>query len=305
MNNRELVVISGKGGTGKTSLVASFATLAEKVVLADCDVDAADLHLVLEPRIVQRATFSGGSRARIQPGSCVACGKCVEVCKFDAIFGDGPGNDQIEKTFRVDPIACDGCGVCAWFCPENAVVFGPVENGIWFVSETRRGPMVHAELGVAEENSGKLVSIVRTQAKNIAGERGIDTILIDGSPGIGCPVIASVTGADLVLVVTEPTLSGLHDLERVVRLTRHFQIATIVCINKYDLNIAMTSEIERKCAEEGIGVAGRICYSREVTEAMIQRKSIPEYSNNHVAEDIRRVWKFTRERLMNGGAEIG
>ena len=197
---RELTVISGKGGTGKTSIVASFAALAKNAVLADCDVDAADLHLV-------------------KPGSCTACGKCEELCRFDAIFFDGPGNGVLEKTFRVDTVACEGCGVCAWFCAEGAIEFGPVVNGEWFISETRCGPMVHARLGIAEENSGKLVSTVRTNAKRIAEERGLDLVLIDGSPGIGCPVIASVTGTTLVLAVTEPTLSGLHDLERVAQGT--------------------------------------------------------------------------------------
>ncbi len=216
---RELVVISGKGGTGKTSIVASFAALAEKAVLADCDVDTADLHLVLEPEIIKREKFSGGSRARIKSGHCTACGKCEAICRFDAIYFDGPGNGKVDKTYRIDPIRCEGCGVCAWFCTDQAIEFGPVVNGEWFISETRCGPMVHAKLGVAEENSGKLVSLVRTHAKKIAEDRKSDFVLIDGSPGIGCPVIASITGADLVLVVTEPTLSGLHDLQRVADLT--------------------------------------------------------------------------------------
>ena len=190
---KELVVISGKGGTGKTSIVASFAALAEKTVLADCDVDAADLHLVLDPKIVRRMSFSGGKRARIKPGHCTACGKCEELCRFDAIHFDGPGNGRVEKTFRIDPIACEGCGVCAWFCAEDAIEFAPVINGEWYVSDTRHGPMVHAKLGIAEENSGKLVSTVRKEAGAIAEQRGLD----------------------LVLIVTEPTLSGLHDLGRV------------------------------------------------------------------------------------------
>jgi len=287
---KELVVISGKGGTGKTSIVASFAALAEKVVLADCDVDAADLHLVLEPRTIKRENFSGGSRARVMSGHCTACGKCEEVCRFDAIDHNGPGNGKVDKTYRVDPIACEGCGVCAYFCPDNAIEFAPVVNGKWFVSETRCGPMVHARLGVAEENSGKLVTYVRTQAENIARERNLDLILIDGSPGIGCPVIASIAGADLAVVVTEPTLSGLHDLQRVSDLTRHFGVETLVCINKSDLNDDLASEIETQTRQRGLRMAGRVRYDRAVTEAQIKKQSVVEYAKNGAATDIRQLW---------------
>ncbi|MDY7010126.1 MAG: ATP-binding protein [Planctomycetota bacterium] len=287
---KELVVISGKGGTGKTSIVASFAALADKAVLADCDVDAADLHLVLEPTIVKRENFSGGSRARIKPGHCTACGKCEEICRFDAIYFDGPGNGKVDKTYRIDPIACEGCGVCAWFCAENAIEFGPVVNGEWFISDTRCGPMVHAALGVAEENSGKLVSLVRTQAKRIAEERKLDMVLIDGAPGIGCPVIASITGADLVLVVTEPTLSGLHDLQRVADLTKHFGVETLVCVNKWDLNEDIASQIETQARRRSLMLAGRVRYDRAVTEAQIKSKSVVEYQNNGAATEIRKVW---------------
>jgi len=287
---KELVVISGKGGTGKTSIVASFAALAKKVVLADCDVDAADLHLVLEPRIIQREDFSGGFRARIMPGHCTACAKCEEVCQFDAVVFDGPGNGRVEKTYRIDPIACEGCGVCAYFCPEKAIEFAPAVNGKWFVSETRCGPMVHAKLGVAEENSGKLVTLVRTWAERIAEERKLDWVLIDGSPGIGCSVIASITGTDLVLVVTEPTLSGLHDLQRVSDLTRHFGVETLVCINKADLNEDLASEIEAQARQRGLGLAGRVRYDPSVTQAQMKKQSVVEYARNGVATDIRQLW---------------
>jgi MinD superfamily P-loop ATPase len=287
---KELVVISGKGGTGKTSIVASFAALAENAVLADCDVDASDLHLVLNPEIIRRESFSGGSRVRVMPGHCTACGKCEEVCRFDAVYFDGPGNGQIDKTFRIDPIACEGCGVCAWFCAEKAIEMVPAINGEWYISHTRFGPMVHAALGVAEENSGKLVSLVRKQAKKIAQERKIEMLLIDGSPGIGCPVIASITGADVVLVVTEPTLSGMHDLERVSDLTKHFGIETMVCINKWDLNKEIAARIEAHAKRRGLKLAGKVRYDRAVTEAQVQRKTLVEYQNNGTADEIRELW---------------
>lgn len=294
---KELVIISGKGGTGKTSIVASFAALAEKAALADCDVDAADLHLVLEPTVVKREEFSGGSRARIKPGHCTACGKCEEVCRFNAIYFDGPGNGKVERTYRVDPIGCEGCGVCAWFCTDKAIEFGPVVNGEWFISDTRCGPMVHAKLGVAEENSGKLVSLVRTEAKTIAEDRKLNLVLIDGSPGIGCPVIASIAGADLVLVVTEPTLSGLHDLKRVADLTKHFGIEALVCINKWDLNEDIAAQIDVQAAQAGLKAAGKVRYDRAVTEAQIKKLSVVEYTSDGIAGEIRELWSNVLARL--------
>ena len=302
---KELVVISGKGGTGKTSIVASFAALAENAVLADCDVDAADLHLVVEPKIVKRVKFSGGSRARIRAGHCTACGKCEEVCRFDAIYFDGPGNGRIDRTYRIDPIACEGCGVCHWFCAEHAIEFAPAVNGEWFVSDTRCGTMVHAKLGVAEENSGKLVSLVRKQAQQIAAGRKLDLVLIDGSPGIGCPVIASITGADLVLVVTEPTLSGMHDLERVADLTRHFGIDTIVSVNKWDLNKQITAQIEGQARQRGFGLAGNVRYDRAVTAAQIKRRSVVEYTDDGIAYDIRTLWTAVRTCLGTAPTQQG
>lgn len=293
----ELVIISGKGGTGKTSIVASFAALARTSVLADCDVDAADLHLVLEPKVLKRESFSGGKRARIKSGHCIACGKCEEVCRFDAISYDGPGNGRVARTFRVDPIACEGCGVCAWFCAEQAIEFAPAVNGEWFVSQTRFGPMVHAKLGVAEENSGKLVSLVRTAAKAAAEQQGLDLVIIDGSPGIGCPVIASITGASMVLIVTEPTLSGQHDMERVAQLARHFDIPAMVCVNKWDLNPQIADEIESLAQKRGIQVAGRVRYDRAVTQAQIRKQTVVEYQDNGCAEDIRSVWTVVSRAL--------
>ena len=221
---KEIVVISGKGGTGKTSIVASFAALANNAVLADCDVDAADLHLVLEPDVKETHDFSGGKLASVITEKCTGCGRCEEVCNFDAAVFNGPPNDMVEKTYTIDSIACDGCSVCAHYCPVDAIEFKDAINGQWFISNTRFGPMVHARLGIAQENSGKLVSLIRKQSKQIAAEQNRDLIIVDGSPGIGCPVIASITGADLVLVVTEPSISGQHDLDRVIELTEHFKI---------------------------------------------------------------------------------
>ena len=298
-----MVVISGKGGTGKTSIVAAFAALATNAVLADCDVDAADLHLVLDPAIAKREQFSGGSRARIKPEYCVACGKCQELCRFDAISLDGSGNGGVDKTYCIDPIGCEGCGVCAWFCPADAIEFGPVVNGEWFISETRSGPMIHARLGVAEENSGKLVSLVRTQARKLAEDPKLNLVLIDGSPGIGCPVIASVAGADLALVVTEPTLSGLHDLKRVAELTKHFGIETLVCINKWDLNEDVASQIEAQAVRRHLKLAGNVRYDRAVTEAQIKRLSVVECARNGVAGDIKKLWANVQTTLNAAGKQ--
>jgi MinD superfamily P-loop ATPase len=304
---RELAVISGKGGTGKTSLVASFAALAKNAVLADCDVDAADLHLLAAPRILHRKPFTGGKRARIDANLCTACGQCEELCRFDAIHLDGPQNMVSAATYRVDPMACEGCGVCAWFCPAHAIELKPAINGEWFVSETRFGPMVHARLGAAAENSGKLVSLVRTTAKQIAEERQIELVIIDGSPGIGCPVIASITGADLALVVTEPTPSGLHDMERVAELTRHFGIPVAVCINKWDLNASMSSLIETKARDRGMILAGRVRYDRTATDAQVQEKTIVEYREDGIAADIRQVWEKFNQMLAESysALEVG
>lgn len=297
---QELVVISGKGGTGKTSIVASFARLTENAVLADCDVDAADLHLVLEPTVLHREDFSGGSRAAVVSERCTACGKCQELCRFGAISHDGPHNGKVHKTYRVDPIACEGCGVCAHFCEQDAVEFTPVVNGELFVSGTRCGPMVHARLGVAAENSGKLVSLVLTRARQLARQRQSRLIIVDGPPGIGCPVIASLTGASLVLAVTEPTLSGEHDLQRVLQLTDHFGIPTAVCVNKWDLNRSVAEEIEDKAKTAGAAVAGRVRYDTDVTAAQIQAQATVE-RRCKAADDIRVLWN----NLRSMGGRLG
>jgi len=294
---KELVVISGKGGTGKTSIVASFAALAKGKVLADCDVDAPDLYLILQPHILRREPFSGGKKARIEPELCTACGICEDVCRFDAVIHQTTESGGAADTFTIDPIACEGCGVCVHFCPEDAIPFEEVVNGEWFVSETRHGPMVHARLGIAEENSGKLVSVVRQQARDVAKEQQLPLVIIDGSPGIGCPVIASVTGADLVLIVTEPTLSGLHDLERVGELTSHFAIPTMVCINKHDLNGEMTRRIEAAARAKGMKVLGKLRYDVAVTRAQVNGKAVVEDGASVVADEMKALWERVSEEL--------
>ena len=288
---KELVIISGKGGTGKTSIVAAFANLAKNAVLADCDVDAADLHLVLEPKIQQTTDFSGGKQATIITDKCISCGKCKDLCKFDAIRLNGPANDIVAKTYTVDSISCEGCKVCVEFCPVNAVEFNDSINGQWFISDTRFGPMVHAKLGIAEENSGKLVSLIRREAKQIAEDQKKQLVVVDGSPGIGCPVIASITGADLVLIITEPTLSGKHDLERVGQLAAGFNIPVLIAINKYDLNSEMADQIETEAKQQNMKIVGRIRYDKAFTKAQIMKCSVVEYTSSAVSEDIKSMWR--------------
>jgi len=286
---KELTIISGKGGTGKTSVVASFAAIAQNKILADADVDAADLHLILTPEIKHKEDFRGGRTAQIDPEICTECGECLERCQFNAISPD----------FVVDKIDCEGCGVCVNFCPVEAIDFPQNICGKWYISETRFGPMVHARLGIAEENSGLLVSLVRNQAKVLAEEQGLNTIIVDGPPGIGCPVIASITGTSAVLIVTEPTLSGLHDLERVGGLAAHFKIPTLACVNKFDLNEEMSNQIADYCARNQFELAGRIPYDTAVTHAMVAGKSIVEFSNGRVSEAIKEIWHKVEEFLRD------
>ncbi len=299
---KELVVVSGKGGTGKTSVVASLASLAGPCVVADCDVDAADLHLILEPRVIRRGDFTGGNKARIMPGHCTACGKCEELCRFDAIYFDGPGNGRVSRTFRVDATACEGCGVCADYCADGAIEFAPAVCGQWFVSETRCGPMVHAKLGIAAENSGKLVTQVRRTAREVAHKQGLELILCDGSPGIGCPVIASLTGASLALFVVEPTVSGVHDFRRVAQLAAGLDVPGLLAVNKADLNEGIAGALEAMAARHGIVSAGRIPYDREVTRAQIIRRTVVEASGGAAARAIRALWVAVQKRLSSVAA---
>jgi MinD superfamily P-loop ATPase len=250
-----------------------------------------DLHLVLEPEIECTEDFSGGKQASIITEKCNSCGKCYEVCRFDAVRRSADLDEVTTVDYQIDSVSCEGCGVCVRACPADAIAFEPAINGQWFRSRTRHGPMVHAKLGVAQENSGKLVTLVRNQAKKIVEEKNLELVIIDGSPGIGCPVIASITGADLVLVVTEPTQSGLHDLERVAELTRHFGIKTMLCINKWDLNPDITLDIEAQAQEWEVKVAGRVRYDNAITEAQIRKTSVVEYISGAVSKDIKALWR--------------
>ncbi|MBN2065612.1 MAG: ATP-binding protein [Candidatus Thermoplasmatota archaeon] len=284
---KQLTVISGKGGTGKTSITAALASLAKNAVFADCDVDAADLHLIFTPEIKQTMGFHGLKIAAIDKETCIDCKKCFESCAFDAITED----------ISLIKEACEGCGVCAYVCPVDAIRMIERDSGYAYISESRFGPLAHAALKTAEEASGKLVTVVRENAKKLAEEKKRDLIIIDGPPGIGCPVIASLTGVDLVLVVTEPTLSGIHDLERILDMAHHFGIPAFVCINKYDVNVDNTKKIERFCNEKSIVVVGKLPYDIVMTKAMINQKNIIEFSDGKLSHEIREMWDKIQEMI--------
>lgn len=332
---KEIVVISGKGGTGKTSMVGSFAALARQAVLADCDVDAADLHLLLSPTIVRREEFWCGHEAIIRQADCIGCGACLARCRYGAVQRMDGAEDELmpgakttcdncsdgcrrscpvksadiieamravggrrkEHAFVIDPHLCEGCGVCVWSCPVKGIDFPERLAGEWYVSDTRHGPMVHARLIPGGENSGKLVSKVREAARDLAGERKADVVVVDGPPGVGCAVIASVSGASMVLVVTEPTLSGAHDMARVLELTRHFDIPATVCVNKWDLNVEITERVEAEARRAGAAIAGRVRYDRSVTDAQLQGKAVVELRGTPAGDDIRAVWRMVLSRL--------
>jgi MinD superfamily P-loop ATPase len=277
---KQIVVISGKGGTGKTVITGAFAALAENTVMADCDVDAADLHLLLKPTIKERHEFRSGKTAQIEKKLCKRCGTCISVCRFGAISED----------CTIDPVSCEGCAFCSFICPEGAIKMEENVSGEWFISDTRFGPMVHAKLGIAEENSGKLVSRVRKEAKELAEKKKCDWVIVDGAPGIGCPVIASLSGIDCAVVVTEPTLSGLHDADRVISVARHFKIETRLVINKYDLNLDMTRKIEKYCRGHAVALIGKIGFDTSIVKAMVEGKTIIEYPNGKTKKEITGVW---------------
>jgi MinD superfamily P-loop ATPase len=286
---KQITVISGKGGTGKTTLTASFAALAGNVVVADCDVDAPNLHMLLKPEIVSTQEFRGGKKATINETKCTKCGECEKKCRFSAI-----------KALKVDRVLCEGCGVCAYVCPAGAVDLREEVSGYAYVSKTAYGFMSHARLSPGEENSGKLVSVVRQNARNIAEENDVEIVLNDGPPGIGCPVIASLSSVDVGVVVVEPTLSGIHDMERALKLLDHFQVYPAVCINKYDINADNTRKIVAYCRDNGISVAGKISYDPLVLKAMVSGKPVPEYSpRSRVSREIEEVWSKVVESIEN------
>jgi MinD superfamily P-loop ATPase len=279
---KEIVIISGKGGTGKTSIIAAFASLAENKVLCDADVDAADLHLIVDPKINEQHDFESGHTSIINQDKCTECGLCRELCRWNAISED----------FVVDPIECEGCGVCYYFCPEKAIDFPLNTCGEWYLSDTRFGPMAHARLGIAEENSGKLVVLIRQEGKKLAEKNQLDLLLTDGPPGVGCPVIASLGGATAVLIVAEPTVSGRHDMERVAALAEFFKIPAMVCVNKFDLNPDMGKTIEAFAKERNIGVIGRVPFDPAFTKAMVQGKTIVEFDDrSEGCKAVKKIWE--------------
>jgi MinD superfamily P-loop ATPase len=276
---RELVVLSGKGGTGKTSIVGSLGALAENKVMADCDVDAADLHLLLNPSVKQKEEFRSVQYAVIDSEKCTHCGLCSKLYRFNAI-----------NNFRVDPIACEGCGFCSHICPAGAITMKENMAGYLFISDTKYGPLVHAKLGIAQENSGKLVAKVRQQAKKLAAESGAEYIICDGPPGIGCPVVSSLTGASMALLVIEPTLSGIHDMERVLGVCRHFNVPAAVCINKFDINEDNSRDIESYCSANTVEILAKIPFDNVVTEAMVKGVPVAEFSDGTVTQEIISLW---------------
>lgn len=295
VKTRQVVILSGKGGTGKTSVAAALAHLAaaeQRLVLVDADVDAANLELVLAPTRLDEHVFMGGQVASIDPDLCRSCGRCFEVCRFEAVT---PGD---HGAYRVDPLACEGCASCVHQCPEGAIQVQEQQAGLWFRSDTAFGPLFHAHLFAGQENSGKLVTMVKQQGRLFALDQGRELLLVDGPPGIGCPVIAASSGADLALVVTEPTVSGAHDLERILGTANHFRVPALVLINKADVNPAYSDEIEAYCRANGIEVTGRLPYDTAVTEAMVHGQPVTAFQPaGALALALGQVWARLRERL--------
>jgi len=286
---KQIVIISGKGGTGKTLLSACFAVLVDNKVMADCDVDAANLHLLLHPEIQETHSFFGLDKAKIDPEKCTGCGECEPVCRFDAI------SEVQEGDFVVDRVSCEGCTVCSLICPAEAIHMEETKAGEWYVSRTPYGLFVHAKLGIGEENSGMLVTEVKKNAKDLAEKNGEDLVILDGPPGTGCPVIASLSGTDIALVVTEPTPSGIHDMKRVIQVAHHFGIKTACCVNKYDLNLSNTDQVQDWCDKRSIPLLGKIPYDESVTASLMQGVPFVEHTQNSTADAI----KTLCEQMLN------
>ncbi len=289
---KEIAIVSGKGGTGKTVITAALATLIDRKIICDCDVDAANLHLILEPKVEKTTEFIGGELAKIDPEKCIRCMECVDVCRSGAIAGDPP---EVIEEF------CEGCAACFYVCPVDAVEMRNNKSGDLYVSKTRTGPMVHAKLGIAEDNSGKLVSEVRKEALAIAEDQDFDIIIIDGPPGIGCPVIASITGVALLIVVTEPTVSGIHDLRRVLELATRFNLSPMVIVNKFDINREITRSIEEESKKLNAKVVGKIPYREEVIDSIKEAKTLTEAGPSDIKEEIVKIWETVKKELSNHG----
>jgi MinD superfamily P-loop ATPase len=293
----EILVISGKGGTGKTSLTAAFAQLARDHVICDLDVDAPDMHLLLAPRRIETHAFYSGHQALVREQDCTGCGQCPDWCQFEAIALTGP-----QALAVVDPLKCEGCKVCVSMCPSDAIDFPERHCGHWYISDTRFGPMVHAQLFPGDENSGRLVALLRKTARDLAEAKGLGLVLSDGPPGIGCPVISSLSGTHLVVIVTEPTLSGSHDLKRVAELCAHFRIPAGVVINKCDINLDQSRRIETYCQKHGLVVFGQVPHDVAMTDAMVKGQVITEYQTDGLAADIQAVWKQIRHHAETAAA---
>jgi MinD superfamily P-loop ATPase len=287
MMARELTIISGKGGCGKTTITASFTALAKDPVIADSDVDASDMHMLLQPQVRKTETFNGLDVAQKNDDICINCGKCYDNCRYGAFDPDN----------TLHPDKCEGCAVCEMVCPVGAIQMVKRNAGESYISDTRFGPMAHAKLHAGEEATGKLVALVRQKAKELAAETGRDLVIIDGPPGTGCTVIAALTGVDLVLVVIEPSLSGIHDAKRVIDVARHFKIPSLVCINKYDVNEENTQHILDFCEAEGIEVVGKIAYDDTATRAMMAGKTVVEFSDGELSQSIKDIWQKVEASL--------
>ncbi|MBK1693829.1 (4Fe-4S)-binding protein [Chromatium weissei] len=294
---KELTIISGKGGTGKTTVSAAFAALARNKIITDCDVDAANLHLLLNPQLRQREAFTAMRTPEIDSERCNHCGECETWCRFDAIHHSASG-------YVIDALACEHCELCARVCPVAAIHLKDTVSGEWFISDTAHGTLVHARLGIGEDNSGKLVTLVRREAQRLAIEEGASLIINDGPPGIGCPVTAAITGVNQVLAVTEPTLSGIHDLQRVADLCAHFRIPLMVCINKYDINFDNTTQLHEWCAKHQVTVVGQIPFDQAVNRALVAQRSVIDIDCGAVTIAMRQLWETVAARLMNESHSI-
>lgn len=298
---KQLVVLSGKGGAGKTSVTAALAHLASQEMamsLADADVDAANLELVLGPEREATHDFASGLLAHVDAATCIACGECATACRFDAIH---PSSATEGAAYEVDPVACEGCAACHYRCPVDAIEMTEPVVGQWFLSRTPYGPLYHAHLFAGGENSGKLVTLVKQQARLRALDDALPLVLVDGPPGIGCPVISALSGATLALLVVEPTPAGAHDLARVLELTRHFEVPALALLNKADLSAERAAEIEAFCTRQQTPIVGRLPYDPIVTEAMVNGQAVTAYTDAPVTQALHAAWAEIKARLALAG----